>query len=145
MAVDTESNEAVSTPDITPRATVRSVAELEHRLTARAKTAEDRIEALEERCKSFSPSATRHDLHEMEKRLMMTSDQLEKLLDNQTTQIGKIAKEQSDRFDALTKAVADLQAIIDAGGTITPAVETAVANVQTALDSLDASIPDAPA
>ncbi len=58
------------TPDITPRATVRSVAELEHRLTERHKNAEDRIEALEERCKSFSPSATRHDLHEMEKRLL---------------------------------------------------------------------------
>lgn len=75
----------------------------------------------------------------------MTPQQLETLLNNQTTQVGKIAKEQSDRFDALVAANKVLQDIIDAGGTgITPAIEAAAANVQTALDNLDASIPDAP-
>ncbi len=74
----------------------------------------------------------------------MTPAQLESLLNNQTTQIGKIAKEQSDRFDALTAANKVLQDLIDAGGTITPAIESAAASVQTALDTLDASIPDAP-
>lgn len=73
----------------------------------------------------------------------MTPQQLETLLNNQTTQIGKIAKEQSDRFDALVAANKVLQDLLDAGGTITPAIETAAAGVQTALDSLDASIPDA--
>lgn len=75
---------------------------------------------------------------------MLTPKELETLLNNQTTQIGKIAKEQSDRFDAVTAANKVLQDLIDAGGAITPAVETAAGNVQTALDDLDASIPDAP-
>jgi len=72
----------------------------------------------------------------------MTSAQLETLLNNQTTQIGKISKEQSDRFDTLSARIKVLQDLIDAGGEITPAVETASTNVQTALDNLDASIPD---
>lgn len=70
------------------------------------------------------------------------------LLNNQTTQIGKIAKEQSDRFDVLVAANKTLQELLDAagtGGTITEAIETAAVSVQTALDSLDASIPDASA
>lgn len=73
----------------------------------------------------------------------MTPQELETLLNNQTTQIGKISKEQSDRFDVLTAKIAELQALIDAGGSITPAIEQASANVQTALDSLDNAIPDA--
>lgn len=77
--------------------------------------------------------------------MAMTDQQLETLLNNQATQVGKIAKEQSDRFDALTAANKVLQDLIDAGGTITPAVETAAGNVQTALDNLDGAIPDAPA
>lgn len=87
---------------------------------------------------------TKQDLIEMEQRMAMTSAQLETLLNNQTTQIGKIATEQSDRFDKVTAALKVLQDLIDAGGAITPAIETASAAVQTALDSLDASIPDAP-
>ena len=75
---------------------------------------------------------------------MMTEQQLETLLDNQTTQVGKIAKEQSDRFDAVTAANKALQAIIDAGGTITQAVQDKAAALQSALDTLDAAIPDAP-
>jgi geranylgeranyl pyrophosphate synthase len=76
--------------------------------------------------------------------MAMTPQQLEVLLNNQTTQIGKIAKEQSDRFDTLSAKIKELQDLIDAGGTITPAIETAATAVQTALDELDASIPDAP-
>lgn len=75
----------------------------------------------------------------------MTPKELETLLNNQTTQIGKIAKEQSDRFDAVVAANKVLQDLIDAGGTITPALEAAAENSQAALDALDASIPDAPA
>jgi multidrug resistance efflux pump len=74
----------------------------------------------------------------------MDAKQLETLLNNQTTQIGKISKEQSDRFDKLSAEIARLQALIDAGGAITPEIEAAATNVQTALDNLDASIPDAP-
>lgn len=76
--------------------------------------------------------------------MAMTPQQLETLLNNQTTQIGKIAQEQGDRFDVLTARVKELQDLIDAGGSITPAIEQAATNVQTALDSLDASIPDQP-
>ena len=94
--------------------------------------------------KSHAGLATKQDLKEMEKRMAMTSQQLETLLNNQTTQIGKVAKEQSDRFDALTAKIKELQDLIDAGGAITPEIEAAATNVQTALDNLDASIPDAP-
>lgn len=77
--------------------------------------------------------------------MAMTPQQLETLLDNQTTQIGKIAKEQSDRFDVLSAEIKALKELIDAGGTIGPAIEAAATRTQAALDSLDASIPDAPA
>lgn len=75
----------------------------------------------------------------------MTPQELERLLNNQATQIGKIAKEQSDRFDALTAANKVLQDLIDAGGAITPAIVAAAEATQAAIDNLDASIPDAPA
>jgi hypothetical protein len=88
--------------------------------------------------------ATKHDLSEMEKRILMTQKELQTALDNETTQIGKIALEQSTRFDALTKTIADLNAVITAGGDVTPEVTASLAATQAALDSLDASIPDAP-
>lgn len=74
----------------------------------------------------------------------MNNEELGLLLDKMTEQSGKIAKEQSDRFDAVTAANRALQDIIDAGGVITPATEAKAAALQAALDSLDASIPDAP-
>jgi len=75
---------------------------------------------------------------------MLTPQQLEDALDKMTIQTGKIAKEQSDRFDAVVAANKELQAIIDAGGTITPAVEAKAAALQAKLDELDAAIPDPP-
>lgn len=74
----------------------------------------------------------------------MTPQELETLLDNRTTQLNKVAKEQSDRFDAVTAANKVLQDLIDAGGTITPGIVAAAERLGTALDSLDAAIPDAP-
>lgn len=88
--------------------------------------------------------ATKHDLAHALHIILMNAQQLETLLNNQTTQIGKIAKEQSDRFDALVAANKVLQAAIDAGN-LTPEIDAAAAKVQSALDNLDASIPDAPA
>lgn len=89
--------------------------------------------------------ATKHDLKEMVDKIMaMTAQQLEDALDKMTTQAGKIAKEQSDRFDALTQAIKDLNDQIAAGGGVTPGVEAKQAALQTALDSMDAAIPDAP-
>ncbi len=75
---------------------------------------------------------------------MITQAELAAGLKTLQSQVGKVATEQSDRFDALTKEIADLKAAIDAGGTVTPEVEAAYNDVQTALQSLDDTIPDAP-
>lgn len=84
-------------------------------------------------------------LAEMEKRIMaMTSTQLDEALDKMTAQTGKIALEQSTRFDALTEAIEELNAVIASGGSVTPATEAKQAALQVALDNLDAAIPDAP-
>lgn len=96
-----------------------------------------------QRFKSRWQSVTNRDLKKLLEAILMTSQDLEKALNNQTTQIGKIALEQSNRFDTLTKTIADLTTAIN-DGTVTPAVTTALANTQAALDSLDAAIPDAP-
>lgn len=76
--------------------------------------------------------------------MAMTNAQLEALLNNQTTQVNKIAKEQSDRYDAAVATNKRLQELIDAGGEITPATQKAAEDHQAALDNLDAAIPDAP-
>lgn len=77
--------------------------------------------------------------------MAMTPQELEKQLTNWPVQLNKIAKEQSDRYDAVVAANKVLQDLIDAGGAITPAIEAAAANAQTAIDNFDAVIPDAPA
>lgn len=94
--------------------------------------------------KSHHGLATKSDLEQMEKRIVMNQIELTAALDKLTAQTGKIAKEQSDRFDALTKTIQDLKDVIAAGGDVTPEVTAALANTQAALDSLDAAIPDAP-
>lgn len=78
-------------------------------------------------------------------KLIMTQQELAALLDTKTTQIIKVAKEQSDRFDVLSTRIKELEDAINAGGAVSPEVELAVTNVGTALDELDAAIPDAPA
>lgn len=79
------------------------------------------------------------------KEIIMTQAELAAGLKTIQTQVGKVAKEQSDRFDALSKEIADLKDVITAGGDVTPEVTAALADVQTALQSLDDTIPDAPA
>lgn len=78
------------------------------------------------------------------KEIVMTQAELTAALDNKTTQIVKVAKEQSDRFDVLTAKITALEEAINNGGTVSPAVETALNAVTAALDNLDAAIPDAP-
>lgn len=73
----------------------------------------------------------------------MTQAELSVALDKLTAQVGKVAQEQSDRFDTLTAEVKRLTDIINAGE-VTPEVATALGNVQTALNALDEAIPDAP-
>ncbi len=77
-------------------------------------------------------------------KLTMTQVELSAALDKLTVQVGKVAKEQSDRFDALSAEIKRLTDIINAGGDVTPEVTAALASTQAALDSLDAAIPDAP-
>jgi len=83
-------------------------------------------------------------LAEMEHKILMTQAELSAALDKLTAQVGKVAKEQSDRFDALTSKIKELTDIINAGGDVTPEVTAALASVQSALGTLDDAIPDAP-
>jgi len=77
-------------------------------------------------------------------KLTMTQVELSAALDKLTVQLGKVAKEQSDRFDALSAEIKRLTDIINAGGDVTPEVTAALGSVQVALENLDQSIPDAP-
>ena len=74
----------------------------------------------------------------------MTDKELSDALDKMTAQMGKVAKEQSDRYDVVVAANKALQDLIDAGGVITPATQEKAAALQKAIDDLDASVPDAP-
>jgi seryl-tRNA synthetase len=78
-----------------------------------------------------------------EDKIIMNQQELAAGLKAIQTQVGKVATEQANRFDALTAKVTELQAAIDAG-TVTPEVTDAMTGVQTALQTLDDVIPDAP-
>jgi oligoendopeptidase F len=99
--------------------------------------------------KSHVEAATKQDLeqlgHMLLKALRMTQTELDAQLKLMVAQVGKISAEQSTRFDTLTQTIADLTATINAGGAVTPEVTADLAAVQSALDALDATIPDAPA
>lgn len=60
------------------------------------------------------------------------------------TQVGKVAAEQAARSDALAAKIAELEAVIAAGGDVTTEVTDALEGVKTALQALDDVIPDAP-
>lgn len=77
------------------------------------------------------------------RKILMTQRELSAALDNLTAQVGKVALEQSNRFDTLSAEIQRLKDVIEAGE-VQPEVATALANVQTALQSLDDAIPDAP-
>lgn len=93
--------------------------------------------------RSFLP-ATKLDLAEMEKRMARTQAELAADLDNLTKQSAKIAKEQSDRFDALSTKIQELTDLLNAGGSVSDEVETKLAELKLAQQSLDDAIPDAP-
>ena len=75
--------------------------------------------------------------------LMANQTELAAELKALKTQVDKVAKEQGDRFDMLTAKIAELERTIQQGE-VTPEVTAALAEVKTALDALDATIPDAP-
>jgi len=60
------------------------------------------------------------------------------------TQVGKVAAEQAAKSDALIAKVAELEAVIAAGGDVTTEVTEALDGVKVALQALDDVIPDAP-
>jgi predicted XRE-type DNA-binding protein len=96
------------------------------------------------RCTSRPGPVNHQDVVKLLKQIIMTQAELAAGLKTIQTQVGKVAKEQSDRFDALTAKIKELTDIINAGGDVTPEVTEALASVQTALNELDSTIPDAP-
>lgn len=87
--------------------------------------------------------ATKQDLKEMEQKILMTQRELSEALDKLTEQTGKIAKEQSDRFDALSAEIKRLEDLINAGE-VTTEVSDALTRTKAALQTLDDAIPDPP-
>jgi len=77
-------------------------------------------------------------------RIIMNQAELAAGLKAIQTQVGKVAAEQAAKSDALIAKVAELEAIIAAGGDVTPEVTEALEGVKTALQALDDVIPDAP-
>jgi len=96
------------------------------------------------RCPSRPDPIHNHDVVKMLKQIIMNQAELAAGLKTIQTQVGKVAKEQSDRFDALTAKIKELTDIINAGGDVTQEVTDALAGVQTAMNDLDNTIPDAP-
>ncbi len=80
----------------------------------------------------------------IERQIMASQTEIADGLTQLTAQIGKVATEQSTRFDTLTAKINELEAAINAGGDASPAVVDALAGAKTALQSLDDTIPDAP-
>lgn len=76
--------------------------------------------------------------------IMKTQSELAADLAALTTQTNKIAAEQGKRFDDLTAVIVKLTEQINAGE-VTPEVQASLAELQTKLQSLDDSIPDATA
>ena len=76
-------------------------------------------------------------------KIMATQVELAAALTAVKAQIDKVAKEQSDRFGTLTARIKALEDAINAG-IVSPEVTAALAEVQTALQALDDTIPDAP-
>ncbi len=135
--------------DPAPLATVRMLAELEHRLTARHVEAEERIEALEERCKSFSPVATRDDLHKMERRIMADIAQMTADLQKANAQLKKLINDTAGiqpAVDALNGKIADLQKqiadLIAGGGPATQELADSVAETVRLAQVVDDNVPE---
>ena len=84
-----------------------------------------------------------NDKNKLDK-ILMNQAELAAGLNAIQTQVGKVAAEQAAKSDALIAKVAELEAIIAAGGDVTPEVTTALEGVKTALQALDDVIPDAP-
>lgn|SRR5678815_4612504 len=94
--------------------------------------------------KSHSEFVTKSDLENTERKILMNQAELAAGLKAIQTQVGKVAAEQAAKSDALIAKVAELEAVIAAGGDVTPEVTEALDGVKTAVQALDDVIPDAP-
>lgn len=88
-------------------------------------------------------SETRARHNELIKLMAKNQTQLNADLKALSLQSEKIAAEQAKRFDDLNAVIVKLTEQINAGE-VTPEVEASLAELQTKLQSLDDTIPDAP-
>ena len=94
---------------------------------------------------SLFKSVTNCDLDRKLDQIIMTQKELATKLAELTAQEGKVAKEQSDRFDAVSAALKALQDSINSGDApVSQEVTDNLASLTTAVQSLDDAIPDAP-
>lgn len=82
-------------------------------------------------------------LENNQQKIMATQAELAAELRAMKDQVNKVAKEQGDRFDALSAKIADLERIIREGEA-NPELVAALAEVKTTLNALDETIPDPP-
>ncbi len=94
--------------------------------------------------KSCCHRVSKKDLDKKLNQILMNQKEEAAALVALKAQIQKATAEQQAASDALKKEVADLKAVIDAGGDVTPEVASALADVQAAVQTLDDTIPDAP-
>ena len=90
---------------------------------------------------------TKRDLKAMEKRIMAT--QAEILADLKAAivslkQVNKDTKEAQASIDALKAKIVELEALIQAGGAITPEIVEAVAEVKSLAQTADDNLPNTP-
>lgn len=118
----------------------RSLAEA---LNSMVRLLSDMIHRLERALDQVIPSlATKTDLNELEQRLDMKSSELAQGLTDLQTQVQKVAEEQRKRADELAAKIAELeQQLADAD--VPQTVTDAFANVKSAVQVLDDTIPDA--
>jgi cob(I)alamin adenosyltransferase len=123
----------------------RKLAEAVYVLAVEVKALRDQKSSEFEWFKSHLQLATKTDLKEMEKRIMATQAELaadlKAVLEQQKKTSGEI-KTVQDSVDALKVKVAELEAIIAAGGTIGQELIDAVAAVKAQAQVIDDQIPD---
>ena len=109
----------------------------------RAFTAERKTESAWLR-KCHGELVTKTDLRKLERKIVMTQTELAAGLTELQTQIANIAAEQAARSDAHLAKIAELEALIVAGGDITLEVLTAFTGVKDTAQALDDVIPNPP-
>ncbi len=114
--------------------------EYERDLVCAVRDVSGELKAVLEWLKSHANLATKHDLVEMEKRIVMTQTESAQAIKDITAQIQKIGGETAKTLQKVT----DLEALIAAGGDATPEVVQALAEAKAAAQAADDLTPDAP-